>query len=113
MGKMGKKVKDENSNPWSASSIYDFYYFCCPECDDKSKSKQDFVNHALYHIGAVETLQKISDGSLNDVYLSGFPTPICELDIKEEKEEINDDSEPITNDFDYQATDFKCEYENT
>ena len=49
---MGKKVKDESSNPWSASSIFDFYFFCCPECDDKSKSKQDFVNHAsAYHTG--------------------------------------------------------------
>ena len=47
---MQERVKDENSNPWSASSIYDFYYFCCPECDDKSKSKQEFVDHASsYH----------------------------------------------------------------
>ena len=37
-------------NPWNALSIFDFCYFCCPECDDKSKNKQDFVNHALaYH----------------------------------------------------------------
>lgn len=34
------------SNPWDVASIYDFYYFCCPECDCKSQSKQDFVNHA-------------------------------------------------------------------
>ena len=34
------------SNPWDVASIYDFYYFCCPECDSKSQNKQDFVNHA-------------------------------------------------------------------
>ena len=34
------------TNPWKVSSIYDFYYFCCPECDSKSQNKQDFVNHA-------------------------------------------------------------------
>ena len=33
-------------NPWEVTSIYDFYYFCCPECDCKSQNKQDFVNHA-------------------------------------------------------------------
>jgi hypothetical protein len=37
-------------NPWEASSIFDFSYFCCPECDAKSQSKQDFVDHASnYH----------------------------------------------------------------
>ena len=65
---MGERVKDENSNPWSASSIYDFYYFCCPECDEKSRSKQDFINHAsTYHSEALETLRQISDGSLDDI----------------------------------------------
>ena len=70
---MGERVKDENSNPWSASSIYDFYYFCCPECDEKSRSKQDFINHAsTYHSEALETLRQISDGSLDDIGKSNF-----------------------------------------
>ena len=39
-----------DANPWIATSIFDFTYFCCPECDDKSKSKEDFVIHAFtYH----------------------------------------------------------------
>ena len=40
-------------NPfWLASSIYDFYHFCCPECDVKTQDKQEFVNHASsYHKG--------------------------------------------------------------
>ena len=37
---------------WLATSIFDFCYFCCPECDEKSKDKQEFVNHAsAYHKG--------------------------------------------------------------
>ena len=45
-------VKSDTINPWSASSIFDFCYFCCPECDEKSKDKQEFVNHAsAYHKG--------------------------------------------------------------
>ena len=35
----------EDYNPWAVSSIFDFNYFCCPECDCKSQSKQDFVDH--------------------------------------------------------------------
>ena len=48
---MEQNVKYDNINPWIASSIFEFYYFCCPECDEKSKDKQDFVNHAAYHVG--------------------------------------------------------------
>ena len=37
-------VKEDN--PWEVSSLFDFNYFCCPECDSKSQNKQDFINHA-------------------------------------------------------------------
>ena len=32
-------------NPWDVHSMYEFSYFCCPECDCKSQNIQDFVNH--------------------------------------------------------------------
>ena len=38
-------------NPWSsASKLEDFQYFLCPECNEKhffTKSKEDFIKHAL------------------------------------------------------------------
>ena len=37
-------VKEDN--PWEVSSLFDFNYFCCPECDNKSQNRQDFINHA-------------------------------------------------------------------
>ena len=37
-------MKEEN--PWDISSMFDLAYFCCPECDCKSQSKQDFIIHA-------------------------------------------------------------------
>ena len=37
-------VKD--FSPWDVISIYEFNFFCCPECDGKSRSKQEFINHA-------------------------------------------------------------------
>ena len=45
-------IKQESWNPWDVSSIFEFNYFCCPECDFRIRSdfntetKQDFVNHA-------------------------------------------------------------------
>ena len=39
----------KQNNPWDVSSIFDFNYFCCPECDIKLQLKQDFINHASYN----------------------------------------------------------------
>ena len=47
-----KYIKQEQWNPWDVSSIFEFNYFCCPECDFKVQSdehtetKQEFVDHA-------------------------------------------------------------------
>ena len=47
-----QNIKQEGWNPWDVSSIFEFNYFCCPECDFKIRSdfntetKQQFVNHA-------------------------------------------------------------------
>jgi hypothetical protein len=47
-----KYIKQEQWNPWDVSSIFEFNYFCCPECDFKIQSdehtetKQEFVDHA-------------------------------------------------------------------
>ena len=38
-------VPKEDFNPWAVSSIWDFNYFFCPECDCRSQSKQGFVDH--------------------------------------------------------------------
>ena len=36
----------KQDNPWDVASLFEFAYFCCPECDCKTQSKQDFVSHA-------------------------------------------------------------------
>ena len=55
MSKIEKmEVKEDikpDENPWEVSSIFDFSFFCCPECDTKSQNKQDFINHTFtYHL---------------------------------------------------------------
>ena len=36
----------KEGNPWDVVSMFDFVYFCCPECDIRTQSKQEFVSHA-------------------------------------------------------------------
>lgn len=36
----------EVDNPWNVVSMFHFAYFCCPECEARTQSKQEFVNHA-------------------------------------------------------------------
>ena len=47
--KVEQNFKDVNRTPWIVSSIFDFQYFCCPECNKRSQDKQDFVNHVSFH----------------------------------------------------------------
>ena len=73
-------------NPWAAESIYDYQYFCCPECDTKWQVKQNFVSHALeHHPTSIFALQHIKDGSIDDVEF-----PMESHKIRNEKlEDIN------------------------
>ena len=58
-------------NPWDVSTLDDFLYYNCPECDVKEKDKQVFLEHAiLSHDHAKHTLQLIKEGDqLVDPYL--------------------------------------------
>lgn len=41
-------VEKELSNPWDVTSLNKFIYYCCPECDHKSKDCDNFVEHAIF-----------------------------------------------------------------
>ena len=58
-------------NPWDVSTLDDFLFYNCPECDVKEKDKQVFLEHAiLSHDHAKHTLQLIKEGGqLVDPYL--------------------------------------------
>ena len=87
----------ESSNPWAVDSLNSFNYYCCPECDLKSHSKQAFVNHAFQkHPDRASALYSIKDQTVQ-----GIKFPIkqetehdevkVESDIKDEIE-INFDT---------------------
>ena len=39
--------EDEFVSPWSVTNLEEFLYFCCPECDVRDQSREDFIQHAL------------------------------------------------------------------
>ena len=53
-----KMVQIIKNDQWIAISIFDFYFFCCPECDAKTKDKQKFVNHVSTYHSAVSNFCK-------------------------------------------------------
>ena len=55
-----EEIKMENPvNPWVVAHLEEFLFFCCPECDEKSQSKEYFLEHAIgHHPKAKEVLFK-------------------------------------------------------
>ena len=41
--------KSTTMNPWAVNNLKDFLYYCCPECEEKEKSLESFLKHALNH----------------------------------------------------------------
>ena len=35
-----------DNNPWTVEDLDSYLFYCCPECDQKYKSKPSFINHA-------------------------------------------------------------------
>ena len=47
----------EETNPWNVSNIETFHFYCCPECDMKCNTKDQFIDHAMeWHPKAREIL---------------------------------------------------------
>ena len=53
----GKMDLDDSINPWLVSSFEEFHFYCCPECDIKTKELGELFDHAVQqHQLAKETL---------------------------------------------------------
>ena len=40
------KFEMDIQNPWSVANLDFYLYYCCPQCDHKSKTKPNFIDHA-------------------------------------------------------------------
>merc|ERR1711860_16842 len=54
--------------PWGAKSIEEFLFYCCPECDEKYKDCQNFVDHAMQtHDSAKVSTLEASNIEMEDI----------------------------------------------
>ena len=97
---MEPDVNVEIANPWMVKSLYDYLYYCCPECETKWQGKHEFVQHAFHHHPvSVSLWQEIKDESMQDVK---FPD-----DVKLETKSISDQND---NDELVKKEDFKDDF---
>jgi len=86
-GPSASSESDTNNekNPWAVASIYDFNYFCCPDCDHRTQDKQQFVVHAaFFHARDFQTTQStVVDGSLGDVDIPKIDPSVFENEIND------------------------------
>lgn len=74
---------------WKVNSIFDFQFFCCPDCDFKFHAKQDFVDHACgSHPDCVKNLENIQDGSLSDILCPWIKNEVQDVELKVPKVEL-------------------------
>ena len=80
------KMEQPIDNPWDVQSLEEFHFYCCPECNEKTFTREQFINHALQtHPKSHETI----------------PLLIQETGLEEPEIEINEDVEPhITEEYD-------------
>ena len=83
----------EMDNPWLVTKWEEFLYFCCPECDEKSQSKEDFVNHAL----SVHPMAKVCLETIEVVQTSSSSSK-----TKENKNHF------VEENFNYTKTEYPC-----
>ena len=92
---MEVKVDPNNviSNPWNVDTLEEFLYYCCPECDLKSKDYTQFYDHAVHsHQKAKETLEPVYETELPDVSIEED----FKIEVKsEETPESDVESEPL------------------
>ena len=84
-------------DPWDIEKLEELLFYCCPECNEKEKSKEAFLDHATTkHPNAKERLEKFFQDEDN------------KITIKQELEQLK--SEPFEDDDD--EYDYYFDYQN-
>ena len=83
---------DCKSNPWLVENISDFSYFCCPECDYRTKAEDFFEHHAVNkHPSSIEFFSsEVTDQQSGDESFS--------IHIKKEGIDDDDSSKVVEED---------------
>jgi hypothetical protein len=49
---------DTKHNPWLVEQLEDFLFYCCPECEIRSSTRDTFINHAFLQHPLVSKIVK-------------------------------------------------------
>ena len=78
-------------NPWAVESLENFLYYCCPECDMKNTSREEFLEHALNQHPLVKECLPILTGVKQELF--EYPHPEADnLSGTEYDSNMNDDT---------------------
>ena len=97
-------TEDFKISPWEVTSVEDFLYYCCPECDLKSKDSQSFIEHAIGHHNQLAQFIRddpdIQDPGPEEEVTNGVTnteivTPDLLENVKTELEDYPDESEDL------------------
>ena len=84
----------EETNPWNVSNLETFHFYCCPECDQKCNTKDQFIDHAMtWHPKAHEILHFKMICDDNESVPKNFDDEVKEVKSVFPKEEPISDSE--------------------
>ena len=86
------------NNPWGVENLDVYLYYCCPQCEHRSKTKHLFIDHAQNsHPESKETL--IDNPITVFKTIKDEPAQPVEIDIKTEPtiEELSQANDPFDN----------------
>ena len=103
-------------NPWKGANLDKFIYYCCPECDTRDQSKEQFLKHAIdEHTKAKEIFLNVTVKLENFENLENFDHIKCSPDISyiagtehiEIKSELKEEYEENIDIFNSDPTDYQ------
>ena len=77
-------------NPWSVEDVDVFLFYCCPQCDHRTKSKASFIEHAF--LDHPESKENVKTENLK---IEPFPEEALLVNIKEETAALLEQDEDL------------------
>ena len=116
------------SNPWNVLSLEAFHFYCCPECEDKYPTKEQFVEHAtsthpkaretimtiLDSNVAISSVQPISDQFEQEKDRTNFENSVQPISVLEQdriKVECSDDMDPFSEECQQERRNFESDFD--
>ena len=73
--------------PWNVTSLDDFLFYCCPECENRTVTKGDFIQHAVNHHPRSQNIIDSLEANYSQEFLTKF--------VNESENNLNDENQAI------------------